>query len=62
MTDQPTEPTPTEAPAETEADLDTERDDTVNVVHGDVTITGQDNRDQADDQADDQAADDDPAT
>ena len=50
MTDQPTEPTQAEAPAQTEADLDTERDDTLNVVAGDVNVTGQDLDDDDDGQ------------
>ena len=57
MTDQPTEPTQqhAEEPAETEQDLDVdhERDDTTNVVLGDVNVTGQDNRDDEDTQESD---------
>ena len=56
MTDQPTEQQHDDDEQPT-LDSEQERDDTINVVHGDVTVTGQDNRDEEDDDTQQDAVD-----
>lgn len=62
MTDQPAEPTTTDHDDDEQPTLDSdqERDDTINVVHGDVTVTGQDNADDDDETTQESDAVDEP--